>query len=96
MLFYFCQFPHLPQEQLTMQIQNVIRNMISRQIQQQQWEQRSQVLILACLCHSFNIGPYGKMIFFLFHIDSRNRLNRNNTINSHWILDLTLTKFVWI
>lgn len=66
MLFYFCQFPHLPQEQLTMQIQNVIRNMISRQIQQQQWEQRSQVLILACLCHSFNIGPYGKMIFLYF------------------------------
>ena len=37
------KFPHLPQEQLTMQIQNVIRNMISRQIQQQQWEQRSQI-----------------------------------------------------
>lgn len=37
------KFPHLPQEQLTMQVQNVIRNMISRQIQQQQWEQRRQL-----------------------------------------------------
>ena len=79
MLFYFCQFPHLPQEQLTMQIQNVIRNMISRQIQQQQWEQRSQVLSFSLIVQYYFIANKTAMGLNkkLSHLMG---CNKNNTV----------------
>lgn len=46
LFFFFYKYPHLPQEQLTQQVQAVIRQMISRQIAAQQEAAKRQVQLV--------------------------------------------------